>query len=80
MEGQAVASKLKHYKMKTSKTAQKRFKVTATGLVLREKGQKSHLRRHRSKRAKEMYGKQMAVFEGYTPRLKRLLPNGIADN
>ena len=38
-------------KLKTHKGAKKRFKITATGLILRTKGMKSHNRRKKARRA-----------------------------
>ena len=37
-------------KMRTHKGAQKRFKLSANGVVLRAKGQKSHMRRRKPNR------------------------------
>ena len=44
-------------KMKTHRGAAKRFKVTGTGMVVRTKGGKSHLRRRTPKRVKRMLGR-----------------------
>lgn len=43
-------------KMKTHKGARRRFHVTGTGLVMRTRGPKSHLRRNKSKRVKRLFG------------------------
>jgi large subunit ribosomal protein L35 len=43
--------KTKKYKLKTHKATAKRFSVTGSGLLVRSRGPKSHLRRKKSKRA-----------------------------
>ena len=42
------------YKIKTHKATSKRFRLTGTGLLVRTKGGKSHLRRRTSKRTKRL--------------------------
>ena len=67
--------KKKKYKLKTHKATAKRFRVTKNGKVLRMQGNKSHLRRKKSKRTK-------AKFNGYVEvtnkkdkkRIKSLAP------
>jgi large subunit ribosomal protein L35 len=70
-----VAKKQKKYKMKTYKAAAKRFRATGTGKVMRTKGGKSHLRRHKSKRVRNQFAE---MHEVTTPaearRVRRLLP------
>ncbi|NMC47452.1 MAG: 50S ribosomal protein L35 [Chloroflexi bacterium] len=65
----------KKYKLKTHKATAKRFKKSGSGKILRTKGNKGHLRRNRSKRAKrqldtmkEVQGKQ------YQKNIERLAP------
>jgi large subunit ribosomal protein L35 len=41
-------------KIKTHKATVKRFKLTGSGKLMRTKGEKRHLRRNRSKRAKRV--------------------------
>ena len=66
-------------KMKTHKGTQKRFKISATGKVMRTKGQKSHLRRRKASRAKQLYDKYLPVSPALAPHIKQLLPNGLPD-
>ncbi len=61
-------------KIKTHKGAAKRFKVTATGKVLRTKGLKSHLRRRRAPRAKRQYDKMLPMAKGDAQRISKLVP------
>ncbi len=63
-------------KLKTHKNAAKRFEFTATGKMLRGKQLKSHLRRHKSKRTKELFTKKLPVAKVDVERLSRLLPYG----
>jgi large subunit ribosomal protein L35 len=64
-------------KMKTHKGAQKRFKITATGKVMRMKGQKSHLRRRKPSRAKHQYDKSLPMSPSLASHVKDLLPFGL---
>lgn len=63
------------YKLKTHKATSKRFRTTGSGLVVRTKGGKSHLRRKRSERALGMLD-QMVTVQGKSiiKRVKRLAP------
>lgn len=63
------------YKLKTHKATSKRFRVTGSGLVVRTKGGKSHLRRKRSQRALGMLD-QMVTVQGDSiiKRVRRLAP------
>jgi large subunit ribosomal protein L35 len=62
-------------KIKTHKTAQKRFKITGTGKIMRTKGGKSHLRRKKSKRVLRAFDKTFEVTtRGDKKRIKRLAP------
>jgi large subunit ribosomal protein L35 len=68
-------TKTKKYKLKTYKAAAKRFRVTATGKILRTKGGKSHLRRRKSKRAKRQFSQMLVVTSaGDRRRIKRMAP------
>ena len=67
--------KIKKYKLKTYKAAAKRFRVTGTGKIMRTKGGKSHLRRNRSKRSKNMYPRMIELMSsGDRRRIARLAP------
>lgn len=61
-------------KIKTNKTAAKRFHVTGTGLITRTKGGKSHLRRRKSARAKFQFAEMLPVHPADRPRVRRMLP------
>lgn len=62
-------------KMKTHKATAKRFKLTGSGKLVRTKGEKRHLRRNRSARAKRTAWRMLEVeAPGDVKRVKRLLP------
>lgn len=68
-------AKTKKYKLKTYKSAAKRFRVTKNGKVLRTKQGKSHLRRRKSKRALNQLSKNIEVTcKGDRKRVLRLAP------
>jgi large subunit ribosomal protein L35 len=63
------------YKMKTHKATSKRFRLTGTGLLVRTKGGKSHLRRRTSARTKRLFSEMVRVKgRGIVKRVKRLAP------
>lgn len=63
------------FKLKTHKATAKRFRMTATGKIVRTKGGKSHLRRRSAKRVKRQWDKTMQVGEKATQRrIRRLAP------
>ncbi len=64
-------------KLKTNKSAKRRFKVTGTGIVMRTKGMKSHLRRKKSKRVSRAFDRMFPVAPADEKRLKRALPYGL---
>ncbi len=62
-------------KIKTHKTAQKRFKISGTGKILRTKGGKSHLRRRKARRVLRALDKSFVVTTpGEKKRIQRLAP------
>jgi large subunit ribosomal protein L35 len=62
-------------KLKTHKATSKRFRATGTGMIVRTKGGKSHLRRKRSERALGMLDQMVPVQgENIIKRVKRLAP------
>lgn len=63
------------FKMKTHKATSKRFRLTGSGMLVRTKGGKSHLRRRTSKRTKALFT-EMVPVEGskIVKRIKRLAP------
>lgn len=63
-------------KLKTHKATSKRFGVTGSGIVVRTKGGKSHLRRHTSKRVKALFTEMIPVKgRGIIKRVQRLAPS-----
>jgi large subunit ribosomal protein L35 len=64
------------YKLKTHKATSKRFRMTGSGLLVRTKGGKSHLRRRTSKRTKALLSEMIPVNgRSIIKRVKRLNPN-----
>jgi large subunit ribosomal protein L35 len=63
-------------KLKTHKATSKRFRLTGSGMLVRTKGGKSHLRRRTSKRTKAQLS-EMHEVQGRSliKRIKRLAPN-----
>lgn len=71
-----MPKKQKKYKLKTHKATSKRFRLTGSGMLVRTKGGKSHLRRRTSKRTKALLSEMVPVQgKGYVKRIKRLVPN-----
>lgn len=66
----------KKFKLKTHKATSKRFRLTGSGVVVRTKGGKSHLRRRTSDRTKALLS-SMVTVQGrkFVKRIKRLAPN-----
>ncbi len=63
-------------KIKTHKSTAKRFKITATGKVMRTKVGKSHLRRRKPKRNKRSFDRRIEVMSHeVTKRIKQLAPS-----
>ena len=63
-------------KLKTHKATSKRFRLTGSGLVVRTKIGKGHLRRRTSKRNKRLFDETIPVKgRGIIRRVKRLAPN-----
>lgn len=64
------------YKLKTHKATSKRFRLTGSGMIVRTKGGKSHLRRRTSKRTKRQFDQMLPVQgRGIRKRVRRLAPN-----
>jgi large subunit ribosomal protein L35 len=64
------------YKLKTHKATSKRFRLTGSGMLVRTKGGKSHLRRRTSKRTKRLFSEMVPVKgRGIVKRVERLAPN-----
>ncbi len=63
------------YKIKTHKSTSKRFRVTGTGMLVRTKIGKSHLRRRTSKRTKRLFSEMLPVQgRGIVKSVHRLAP------
>lgn len=63
------------YKLKTHKATAKRFRVTGSGMLVRTKAGKSHLRRRTSKRVKRLFTEMPPVKgRGIKKRIRRLAP------
>ena len=64
------------YKLKTHKATSKRFRLSGSGVLLRTKGGKSHLRRRTSPRTTALFTEMIVVKgEKIIQRVKRLVPN-----
>ena len=64
-----------NYKLKTHKATSKRFRVTGSGLLVRTKGGKSHLRRRTSKRTKVLLSEMLPVQgKSIIQRIMRMAP------
>jgi large subunit ribosomal protein L35 len=64
------------HKLKTHKGAKKRFKVTATGKIMRTKGMKSHNRRKKAPRVKRAFDRMLELDSTNKTKVERLLPYG----
>lgn len=65
-------------KVKTNKTAAKRFKVTGTGKVMYEKSHQNHLMMSKKRGGRIRKMRQDGVLDaGDMAKLKRLLPNTL---
>jgi large subunit ribosomal protein L35 len=63
------------YKIKTHKATSKRFRLTGSGMLVRTKGGKGHLRRRTSKRTKRLLTEMIPVKgRGIIKRVRRLNP------
>ncbi|MDK2856628.1 MAG: large subunit ribosomal protein [Bacillota bacterium] len=61
-------------KMKTRRSAAKRFKVTATGKIKRAKAFHSHLLEHKSARRKRQLREAGLVSKADYERVRKMLP------
>lgn len=60
-------------KMKTRKVVAKRFKITATGKIMRRKQNSRHLRANKSKKAIRAYRVPVEVKGKFAKKIKRML-------
>jgi len=63
-------------KIKTYKSAAKRFKITGSGKIMRTRAGKSHLRRKKPKRVKRLYSTTVETSPADRKRIRRLIPYG----
>ncbi len=62
-------------KLKTRKSAAKRFKITGTGKIKRSKAYKSHILTKKSPKRKRKLGKPTLVSRGDAKKIKKILHN-----
>ena len=60
-------------KMKTNKTAAKRFKITATGKILRRKAYNNHMFFHKSGSQKRRLDRDTELHKSERKRVRRML-------
>jgi len=60
-------------KLKTNKTAVKRFKVTGSGKITRRKSSNNHMFLHKSAAQKRRLEEEPVLFKGEKKRVRRLL-------
>ena len=63
-------------KAKTKSSVKKRFKITATGKIMRAKGMKSHFRRRKAPRVKRQFDRMLVVDSTNAGAIEKLLPYG----
>ncbi len=61
-------------KIKTNKSAAKRFTKSGTGKLMRNKAFKRHILTHKSRKTKRNLGKKAVVFSGDKSRIEKLIP------
>ena len=64
-------------KLKTNKSASKRFHITGSGKVMRTRGGSSHLRRNKRPSVTRLYAQMTPVHGTNLKKVKRLLPYGL---
>jgi len=64
-------------KIKTRKTAAKRFKMTGTGKITHLHAYCNHLNIHKSPSEKRRLGLASELYKGKRKAVKRMLPNGL---
>ena len=65
-------------KLKTHKGAARRFKITATGKIMRTKGMKSHNRRKKAPRVKRALDRMLVLDTTSKRKVERMLPYGTS--
>ncbi len=64
----------KKNKMKTNRSAAKRFKVSGKGKIVHFRAGKSHLNRKKSAKRKRRLRQDKVLEGGYVTRVKQLIP------
>lgn len=64
-------------KIKTRKTALKRFKITGTGKLMRRHTRRGHLMIHKDPNRKRALKKDAQVTGGDLSRMKQMLPHSL---
>lgn len=64
-------------KLKTHSGAKRRFKVTATGVIMHAKGMKSHNRRKKAPRTKRQFDRMLRMDKSMVQKVRRMIPYGI---
>jgi large subunit ribosomal protein L35 len=72
-----MVTKNKKMKLKTHRGARKRFKITATGKVMRMHSGKRHLLGTKAPRRMRKLAKAVEVNPSDVPNVRRALPYGI---
>lgn len=65
---------MKKYKVKTKKSAAKRFKATGTGKLVRMKANKSHILNKKTTKRKRNLRKDVVVDKTNEKTMKKILP------
>ncbi len=65
---------MKKYKVKTSKSAAKRFKKTGTGKLVRMKANKSHILNKKTTKRKRNLRKDVVVDKTNVKTMKKIMP------
>ena len=65
---------MKNYKVKTSKSAAKRFKKTGTGKLVRMKANKSHILNKKTTKRKRNLRKDVVVDKTNEKTMKKIMP------
>ncbi|BDI33830.1 50S ribosomal protein L35 [Capsulimonas corticalis] len=64
-------------KIKTRKTAAKRFKVTGTGKLIHQHAYRNHLNIHKGPGTSRKLAAESQLYKGKLKAMKRMLPNGL---
>ncbi len=64
-------------KMKTHTQTARRFKITGSGMIMRTKGMKGHMRRRKSTRVKQAFDRMFPLDASMVPHVHKLLPYGL---